>query len=285
VLQGNLAESSTQQALAEASLQLLPLQEAAAGSSSSSSSSSSTALFDLVTGTPPYFDLSAGALPAHEESARCLFESRGGIEAYMASAAQLLAPGGLFVVCETSLALLRGYAAAQAAGLRVLARVDAVPVQGKPPLFCVYVCARAAEQEAAALAGTAAALAGAFELPCSAAGSSGSPAAALPLAYQDMHSPEYGAYLQPAPESALAPAPAPAAEPELAAAEASAQLGFEKRPARKSRQPQAARGAHVEHAGKPVAQELASLVVVRAASGERTPEYVRLLWEMGKPGK
>lgn len=97
--------------------------------------------FDLITGTPPYFDVKQGGLPPDENSARCLFEYRGGIEAYCLAAKQYLAPHGLFVVCETALALERGYEAAEAAGLEVVARLDAKPKTDKAPLFIVYVMA------------------------------------------------------------------------------------------------------------------------------------------------
>jgi len=114
------------------------------------------AAYDLVTGTPPYFDVAAGALPGSEEAARCLFEYRGGIEAYCAAAAGLMRrPAGLFIVVETSLEIARTYAAATAASLRVLARVDAVPKAGKPPLFSVFVmCLPDAPWRAAALDST-----------------------------------------------------------------------------------------------------------------------------------
>lgn len=42
--------------------------------------SSGVAIFDLVTGTPPYFDVKQGGLGAQVASAKCLFEYRGGIE-------------------------------------------------------------------------------------------------------------------------------------------------------------------------------------------------------------
>lgn len=158
--------------------------DASSALASSASSSADAALrathgppFDIITGTPPYFNVITGAakgppapwksdadaakpasaeeaaggagrgasaLPASEESARCLFEYRGGIEEYAASAARWLAkPHGLFTVVESSLGVSRGYAAAAAAGLRVIARVDAVPRAGKPPLFSVFVMCHA----------------------------------------------------------------------------------------------------------------------------------------------
>lgn len=50
--------------------------------------------FDLVTGTPPYWDVAVGGLPQTMGRARCLFEFFGGIEDYCATAARLLAPDG-----------------------------------------------------------------------------------------------------------------------------------------------------------------------------------------------
>jgi len=122
---------------------------ASSGSATSASDSSAAGalhgpLFDLITGTPPYFDVTTGSpgLPSSEESARCLFEYRGGVEAYTASAARWLAPGGLFVVVGSSQGWERGYKGAADAGLRVLARVDTIPKVGKPSLFSIWVMCR-----------------------------------------------------------------------------------------------------------------------------------------------
>lgn len=104
---------------------------------------------DLVTGTPPYFNVTDGALPPHEESSRCLFEYRGGIEEYAQAGARFLSrPQGLFVVCESALGVTRGYTAATGAGLRVIVRLDVVPREGKPVLFCVFVMCAAESAEA-----------------------------------------------------------------------------------------------------------------------------------------
>ena len=119
--------------------------------SSSSFSDDNDRLFDLVTGTPPYFDVQAGGRPAQEESARCLFRYRGGMEQYCQTAAKLIArPHGLFVVVETALELDRSYASAKDAGLRVIARLDLIPKTGKPPLINVFVmCAEDAPYQPA----------------------------------------------------------------------------------------------------------------------------------------
>lgn len=98
--------------------------------------------FDLVTGTPPYFDVTQGGLPPDAESAACLFEIRGGIEEYCAAAASVLRPGCLFIVAETAAESLkprpRVCKAAQAAGLTVSSVLDVIPREGKPALFSVW---------------------------------------------------------------------------------------------------------------------------------------------------
>jgi len=50
--------------------------------------------FDLVTGTPPFMPLGSGVLPKDEQRAAGRFELRGGIEAYLETAKEHLAPEG-----------------------------------------------------------------------------------------------------------------------------------------------------------------------------------------------
>lgn len=94
--------------------------------------------FDLITGTPPYFEPTDGTVSGVAQRGPCRFETRGGIESYCEAAAAHLAPGGRFVVCETALELERVYAAARAAGLEVQARLDVVPREGKVPLIRLF---------------------------------------------------------------------------------------------------------------------------------------------------
>ena len=271
VVQGDLREASTLDSLRSAAAMLAGEEGGAASSGG----------FHLVTGTPPYFAVADGGTPSHEESARCLFEYRGGVEAYCAAAAALLAPGGVFAVCQTSRELVRTYAAAKAAGLRPLARLDTLPVTGKPPLFFVLVCCLEG-------ATTCSLTPAAFALPTEgveASGSSGSGGGGgggggggssgcdsgdlsqrqqplPPLPYQDMQEAPYAAWLGATLESSAAAvqqaASAPAAK-------------------------QSARGFHVEHCGLSLEGEAAVVLQVRGDRGERTREYKRLLWELGKP--
>ncbi len=101
--------------------------------------------FRLVTGTPPYFPPGHGTVSAKIQKEPCLFETRGGIEAYCERARAHLAPGGRFVVCETAQDPLRADRAAAAHGLRIARRVDIDPRAGKPILLVVYVMGHAAD--------------------------------------------------------------------------------------------------------------------------------------------
>jgi len=98
------------------------------------------AQFDLVTGTPPYFDPQVIPQTTINETNACLSEIRGGIEVYCEAAARWLKPGGHFVVCNTTIHRARSHKAATDSGFEVLRCVDIVPRDGKPVLFMVLVC-------------------------------------------------------------------------------------------------------------------------------------------------
>jgi tRNA1Val (adenine37-N6)-methyltransferase len=95
--------------------------------------------FDLITGTPPYFPPGTGLESDHVQRGPCRFEHRGGVEAYCAAAAPLLAPGAPLVLCAAPGQIARLEAAAPASGLHLERRRDLVPRTGKPPLFSVFV--------------------------------------------------------------------------------------------------------------------------------------------------
>ncbi len=103
------------------------------------------AAFDLVTATPPYLPPGTGRASPRVQRAPCRLEERGGIEAYCAAAARLLAPGGTFVTCAGGTQDERVARAAEAAGLRVVRRRAVVPRAGKAPLFAVHALRRASE--------------------------------------------------------------------------------------------------------------------------------------------
>jgi tRNA1(Val) A37 N6-methylase TrmN6 len=107
-------------------------------------------VWDLVTGTPPYLPPGTATEPVRVQQGPCHIEHRGGIEAYCAAAARLMAPGARFVVCHAAPQAARAAAAAHAAGLAVEYRRDVIPRQGKEALFTVYSLRRAAETPAGA---------------------------------------------------------------------------------------------------------------------------------------
>lgn len=99
---------------------------------------SSLGRFDLVTGSPPYFDPREGTLSKDPGRAAAHFELAGGIEDYAAAASRALHPGGVFVACagaEPS----RGPAALERAGLTPVHTQNVVPREGKPPFLTLLV--------------------------------------------------------------------------------------------------------------------------------------------------
>ena len=103
------------------------------------------AVFDLVTGTPPYLPPGTGCESDRVQRGPCRIEHRGGIEDYCRTAARLLAPGGWFVACAGGTQTPRVLGAARDAGLVVVRSRDVVPREGKPPLLGGHARRRAGE--------------------------------------------------------------------------------------------------------------------------------------------
>lgn len=58
--------------------------------------------YDLITASPPYFPLDAGVLPADPQRRACRFETRGGVEEYLGTAARAMGEQSrLYVVFQT----------------------------------------------------------------------------------------------------------------------------------------------------------------------------------------
>jgi tRNA1Val (adenine37-N6)-methyltransferase len=104
--------------------------------------------FDLVTGTPPYLTPGHATASHRAQCGPCHFEERGGVEAYCARAATLLAPDARFVMCAAAFQDARVRAGVAAAGLTVEHDLVVVPREGKAPLFAVYVMGRHAAGDA-----------------------------------------------------------------------------------------------------------------------------------------
>ncbi len=103
--------------------------------------------FQLITGTPPYFPRGSGTESTKPHAMPCRFELRGGVEAYLAAAAGLLAPGGRFVMCSSAQEQERVTIAMREVGLLHREHWQIVPRAGKPALITVDVVAREASDE------------------------------------------------------------------------------------------------------------------------------------------
>jgi tRNA1Val (adenine37-N6)-methyltransferase len=98
--------------------------------------------FDLVTGSPPYWDVSQGVVPADSQKAHARFELRGDVRDYARAARAALAKGGRFVFCFPTVQRARAEAACIAADLVVTRSRDVIPRAGAQPLFTLLACRR-----------------------------------------------------------------------------------------------------------------------------------------------
>jgi tRNA1(Val) A37 N6-methylase TrmN6 len=95
-------------------------------------------VFDLVSGTPPYFIVGDGVESPHVQRGPCRFEHRGGVEVYLDAMARALAPDGVGAVCAAAAHVGRVESAAAPLGLSIIARRAVIPREGKPPLINLY---------------------------------------------------------------------------------------------------------------------------------------------------
>ncbi|KAJ3308544.1 hypothetical protein HDV04_001168 [Boothiomyces sp. JEL0838] len=96
-------------------------------------------IMDCITGTPPYFPANTGSLPEDGGRGMCAFELRGGIETYCKVASQYLDKNGCFIVANTSSDIERTKNSGEKVGLHLNERYDFCGIEGKPPLFSVFV--------------------------------------------------------------------------------------------------------------------------------------------------
>jgi len=95
--------------------------------------------FPLVTGSPPYFDVAAGIVPADSQKAHARFELRGDVSDYASAARRHLESDGLFVLCFPWPQKARALAALHGEGFAVAHR-DVIPRTGLAPLFSLFAC-------------------------------------------------------------------------------------------------------------------------------------------------
>jgi tRNA1Val (adenine37-N6)-methyltransferase len=95
--------------------------------------------FPLVTGSPPYWPITDGIVPADSQKAHARFELRGDVRDYARAAKAHLTDGGVFVFCFPWAQKARARAAARAEGFAVTSQ-DVIPRAGLAPLFSVFAC-------------------------------------------------------------------------------------------------------------------------------------------------
>ena len=96
--------------------------------------------FPLITGSPPYFDVNAGIVPADSQKAHARFELRGDVGDYARAARRHLEDSGVFVLCFPSAQKERALRSLRAEGFTRIAQRDVVPREGLPALFSVFAC-------------------------------------------------------------------------------------------------------------------------------------------------
>jgi tRNA1(Val) A37 N6-methylase TrmN6 len=96
--------------------------------------------FSLITGSPPYFDVRAGIVPADSQKAHARFELRGDVRDYANTAIRHLTPEGLFVLCFPFAQKDRALSALRDAGFARIVHRDVVPRAGLPALFSLFAC-------------------------------------------------------------------------------------------------------------------------------------------------
>jgi tRNA1Val (adenine37-N6)-methyltransferase len=94
--------------------------------------------FDLVTGSPPYFDEAAGVVSDRPQRGPCRFEQRGGVEGYAAAGARALAEHGVMAIVHTWAERERVERAAGEAGLDVVATRPVAFREGREPHLGLY---------------------------------------------------------------------------------------------------------------------------------------------------
>lgn len=96
--------------------------------------------FPLVTGSPPYFPISAGVVPQDSQKAHARFELRGDVSDYARAAVKHLTADGWFVLCFPSRQKQRALDGIAASGLKVVRLRDVIPRETLPPLFTLFAC-------------------------------------------------------------------------------------------------------------------------------------------------
>lgn len=101
-----------------------------------------TRTFPLVTGSPPYFPIGTGIVPADSQKAHARFELRGDVADYARAAARHLTDDGVFCFCFPTPQKDRALAAVRDAGLATTRVQDVIPRATLKPLFTLFAARR-----------------------------------------------------------------------------------------------------------------------------------------------
>lgn len=96
--------------------------------------------FPLITGSPPYFDIRSGIVPADSQKAHARFELRGDVRDYARAARRHLAEGGHFVLCFPYAQMARALDSLCGEGFTRITVRDVIPRTGLPALFSLFAC-------------------------------------------------------------------------------------------------------------------------------------------------
>lgn len=103
--------------------------------------------FDVITGSPPYLPVGTGVPSPDPQRFACRFETRGGVEAYMETAAGLVADAGIVVIVFQTIWTDRVVDAGRSAGFDLVRQCDFRTRADRPePFLSTYVFRRATGQ-------------------------------------------------------------------------------------------------------------------------------------------
>ncbi len=102
--------------------------------------------FDLVTGSPPYFDVKDGIVPADPQKAHARFELRGDIRDYCRAARDAMSADARFVFCFPTAQRARAERACEETKLALVTSRDVVPKRGAAALFSLFCCRRVEDE-------------------------------------------------------------------------------------------------------------------------------------------
>jgi len=102
-------------------------------------------LFDLVTGSPPYWPPDSATGANHPQAVPARIEMRGSVADYAEAAARILAQGGMFVFVFPFIQRERAERALMDNDLVLLRRRDVVFKEGETPMISLFAAMRAAD--------------------------------------------------------------------------------------------------------------------------------------------